>query len=161
MFIEPAKPEDIDTIIALESHPENRDFLWIGTQQEHQQEIDDPAHLLLVFRKKEKEHILGYTLIRLDHASKRFEIRRIAIEEKGEGYGREAMVALLEFAFKELQMNRVWLDVYPHNTMGIALYEKLGMKREGILRQNYYSEEKGYLDQIIYSILRSEYKSLK
>lgn len=40
--------------------------------------------------------------------------------------------------------------------VGIILYEKLGMHRDGVLRQNY-KAERGYLDQIIYSLLRSEY----
>ena len=156
LIITEAGEEHLDTIIALESHPENRDYLWIGTYEEHAAEIDDPNHLLLIFKKKKDGVIVGYALIRLDFKSNVFELRRIAISEKAAGFGREAMAALLRFAFEEMETNRFWLDVYPDNLVGIKLYESLGMHRDGVLRQNY-KAERGYLDQIIYSMLRSEY----
>lgn len=156
MIIKEAIEEEIPEIIALESHKDNRDYLWIGTEEEHKNEINDPNHLLLVFRKKVDGSIVGYALIRLDFKSEIFELRRIAIAEKRQGYGHEAMKALLVLAFEKLAMNRFWLDVYPDNEMGIILYEKLGMHLDGVLRQNYKSE-RGYLDQIIYSMLKNEY----
>ncbi len=102
--------------------------------------------------------MVGYALIRLDFKSFIFELRRIAISEKAVGFGREAMEALLKFAFEETETNRFWLDVYPDNLIGIKLYESLGMHRDGVLRQNY-KAERGYLDQIIYSMLRREYEA--
>lgn len=158
LVITEAMENDIETIIALESHPENRDYLWIGTHEEHAAEIVDPNHLLLIFKKKTEDEIIGYALVRLDFQSHVFELRRIAISEKGVGFGREAMEALLKFAFEEMDTNRFWLDVYPDNLVGIKLYESLGMHLDGVLRQNY-KAERGYLDQMIYSLLRSEYKA--
>lgn len=152
--------EDIPAIIALESHKDNRDYLWIGTEEEHREEIEDPNHLLLIFSKKDNSDIVGYALVRLNRKSEIFELRRIAISEKRKGYGREAMEALLKEAFENMGINRFWLDVYPDNVFGINLYESLGMHRDGVLRQNY-KAERGYLDQIIYSMLKSEYFSRK
>lgn len=157
LWIEEAGEEHTEEIIALESHPENRDYLWIGTEEEHRCEIADPNHLLLIFKEKDGEKIIGYALVRLDFKSHIFELRRIAISAKGRGYGRESMEALIRYAFEETETNRFWLDVYPDNEVGIILYEKLGMHRDGVLRQNY-KADRGYLDQIIYSILRSEYE---
>lgn len=160
MNIYEAVESEIDKIIEIESHKENRDFLWIGTVDEHRSEIKDPNHLLLIFYAKESNIVVGYALIRLDFKSHIFEIRRIAITEKGIGYGRESMDALIKYAFEKLETNRLWLDVYPDNEIGIKLYESIGMHRDGILRQNY-KAERGYLDQIIYSILREEYYKTK
>ena len=78
--------------------------------------------------------------------------------DKGHGYGKEAMRGLIRYAFENTDTNRLWLDVYPDNEIGIKLYESLGMHRDGVLRQNYLAE-RGYLDQIIYSMLRSEYET--
>lgn len=161
LTIAEATAQDIDAIIALESHPDNRDFLWVGTREEHLAEMADPNHLLLVFRALAGGATVGCALVRLDFASLRFEVRRIAIGEKGKGYGREAMEALLAHAFGPLGMNKVWLDVYPHNTIGIKLYESLGMHRDGVLRENYRSATHGFLDQAIYSLLRREYSPPK
>ena len=157
LYIMDATEEDIETIIELESHKDNRDFVWIGTFEQHKAEIEDKNHLLFVFKRKEDNSIVGFALIRLDFKSKIFELRRIAISEKGLGYGKEAMKALMKYAFEGLNINRFWLDVYPDNVIGIKLYEGLGLHCDGVLRQNYKSE-RGYLDQIIYSMLKSEYE---
>jgi len=151
-----ATQDDVDAIIEIESHKDNRDFIWIGTQEQHLAEIEDPNHLLLLFQTKEDGRIIGYALARIDWKSEVFELRRIAITEKGMGFGRETMEAIMKFAFTELGTNRFWLDVYPDNLIGIRLYESLGMHLDGVLRQNYKSS-RGYLDQIIYSMLKSEY----
>jgi RimJ/RimL family protein N-acetyltransferase len=151
---------EIDDVIALESHKDNRNFLWIGTYEQHKSEIADKNHLLLVFKEKESGSIVGYSLIRLDYKSHVFELRRIAISQKGKGYGKEAMRALFKYAFEDIDTNRFWLDVYPDNVIGLSLYKGLGMHRDGALRQNYKSE-RGYLDQIIYSMLKTEYDQYK
>ena len=156
LYIVDAKEEDIETIIEMENNKENRDFVWSGTYDEHKVEIEDKNHLLFVFRKKDNNLIIGFSLIKLDFKSEIFELRRIVISEKGIGYGKEVMMALLKYAFEERKINRFWLDVYPDNVIGIKLYEGLGMHRDGILRQNYKSA-RGYLDQIVYSMLKSEY----
>ncbi len=156
LYIIEATEEDIETIIELESHKDNRNFVWIGTYEEHKAEIGDKNHLVFVFRQKVDNSIIGYALIRLDFKSEIFELRRIAISHKGIGYGKEVMIALLKYAFEDRNINRFWLDVYPDNLIGIRLYEGLGMHRDGVLRQSYKSE-RGYLDQIIYSMLKNEY----
>ena len=158
LIISEAGYSDIPAVIELESHEDNRDYLWIGTEEEHRSEIEDPDHLLLMFRKKEDRKTIGYALVRLNRKSEIFELRRIAISDKRKGYGRESMKALLKYAFEEMNINRFWLDVYPDNIFGIRLYESLGMNRDGVLRQSYKSE-RGYLNQIIYSMLREEYFS--
>jgi len=153
---EEAAEDDIERIIEIENHKDNRNFIWIGTPSEHLAEINDPNHFLWMIRAKDDNRIVGYGLARVDKKSNVFELRRIAMTEKGAGFGEEAMNAIIRFAFEEQNANRFWLDVYPDNHVGIKLYEKLGLHRDGVLRQNY-KAERGYLDQIIYSMLKSEY----
>lgn len=155
LVIADAAASDIDWIIDLEHDPVNRDFVWQGTRAEHEAEIAAPDDQLLVFRARDDGRRVGYALNHLDRASNRFELRRIVLDEKGRGYGREVIEALLEWAF-EHGTNRFWLDVYPDNAAGIRLYESLGFTRDGVLRQNYRCPRRGYLDQIVYSILRDE-----
>lgn len=119
MHLLEATENQIEEIIELEAHPENRDYLWVGTYEEHKDEIADPNHLLLIFKEKEEGKTVGYALIRLNPKSEIFELRRIAISDKRKGYGREAMEALFKVAFEELGINRFWLDVYPDNIFGI------------------------------------------
>lgn len=157
LFLEKARESDIDAIMEMERHKDNTNFVWKGTFEEHKSEIENKDFLLLVIKEKDGKETVGFALNFLDNKSERFELRRIVISKKGMGYGKEVMAALFKLAFQELNMNRFWLDVYPDNVIGIKLYEKVGMQKDGILRQNYKSE-RGYLDQIIYSMLKSEYK---
>ena len=157
LFITEALESDIYPIIEMEQDKENSDFVWSGTYDEHHQEIHSPEFKLFVFKKKEQtNNIIGFALCKLDFKSEIFELRRIVVTEKGLGYGKEVMRALLKYAFESCAVNRFWLDVYPDNIIGIHLYESLGLHKDGILRQNYKSS-RGYLDQIVYSMLKSEY----
>jgi len=156
LMILDAEESDINLIIEMEKHPDNRDFIWIGTYEEHLSEMNDVQHLLLVFRHVEDNAPIGYSLSKVDFCSEVYELRRFIITDKGKGYGREAMKAHLKYAFEELQINRFWLDVFPDNVAGIKLYESFKMHCDGVLRQNY-KADRGYLDQIVYSLLKSEY----
>ena len=151
-----ADESNINFIIEMEKHPDNRDFVWTGTYEEHLSEIKDNQHLLLIFRRIEDNVPIGYSLSRVDFKSEVYELRRIVITDKGKGYGREVMKAHLKYAFEDLKMNRFWLDVFLDNIAGIKLYESLKMHCDGILRQNY-KADRGYLDQIVYSMLKNEY----
>jgi len=151
-----AAESDINMIIEMETHPDNRDFIWQGTYEDHLSEINDDQHLLLVFRRAEDDTPIGYSLSRVDFQSEVYELRRLVIADKGKGYGRETLEAHLKYAFEVLKVNRFWLDVFPDNLVGIKLYESVHMHRDGVLRQSY-KADRGHLDQIIYSILKEEY----
>ena len=72
------------------------------------------------------------------------------------GYGTDAIVTLLLFAFHEMTLHRVWLQVFEFNERAIACYQKCGFKEEGRLRQDYYYEGR-YWDSVVMSILRDEF----
>jgi ABC-type cobalamin/Fe3+-siderophores transport system ATPase subunit len=63
---------------------------------------------------------------------------------------------LLSYAFNELALHRVSLEVVSFNQLAISLYQKLGFVKEGILRDSVYSEGK-YHDIWVMSLLRHEY----
>ncbi|MGX6978528.1 GNAT family N-acetyltransferase [Vagococcus elongatus] len=160
LFILPAFKEDIDTILAIEHAPENRNFIFRGTREEHLAEIHDPSTGICLIKTKKNRKTIGFLIFDLDKASEKFELRRIAIVPKNQGYGTESLKAVFKYAFEKLEMNKVWLDVYTDNLHAISLYEKLGMQKEGILRQNH-KDECGFLDQALYSLLKNEYFDLK
>ena len=152
-----ATEEDIPTIMALEQHPDNRSFVCQGTKEQHHREVIDPDCILWVFTNQADDSLVGYCLVWINRESNWAELRRIVITQKGQGYGREALKGLFSYLFDEISVNKVWLDVYPHNAVGISLYESLGMSCDGRLRQNFYDERLGYLDQLIYSRLKREH----
>ncbi len=151
-----ATEKDIDIILELENHKDNRNYLWQGTFEEHMSEINDKNSMLVVFKRKDNNEIIGYSLSHINFKSDVFELRRIVISDKGKGYGRETLLGIIKYCFEVVKCNRFWLDVYPDNEKGINLYKSVGMHHDGTLRQSYKSE-RGYLDQMIFSILKEEY----
>lgn len=76
---------------------------------------------------------------------------------RGKGYGTKMYELLLEYCFRQLNMNRVWLFVLNFNKVAIELYSKMGLQIEGIQRKAVFRDGV-YNDYIMMSILRSEYK---
>jgi len=87
----------------------------------------------------------------------------IAIGDKqawGKGYGTEATFLVARYGFETLNLNRIWLHVYDFNPAGMRCYEKVGYAREGVLRQDHFSEGR-YADTIVMAILRQEWDGLR
>jgi RimJ/RimL family protein N-acetyltransferase len=86
----------------------------------------------------------------------------IMIGEKdcwNQGYGTDAIATLLRFAFDEMNLNRVTLDVLTDNERAIASYRKCGFVPEGTLRQAYYQEGR-YRDLLAMGVLADEFRAL-
>jgi RimJ/RimL family protein N-acetyltransferase len=77
----------------------------------------------------------------------------------GHGYGTDAVNALLDFAFGELRLERVWLGTAADNVRAQRSYAKSGFVVEARLR-NAYSERDRMVDEIRMAILRDEWRAL-
>lgn len=77
-------------------------------------------------------------------------------EYRGKGYGTEALNLILRYAFYELNLNRVGLDVISYNLPAIKAYEKAGFMVEGQMRSAVLRDGKQY-DRVIMGILREEW----
>lgn len=75
--------------------------------------------------------------------------------EWGKGYGSDAAKLMIEYAFQTLNLRRVELRVYEYNVRAIRIYERLGFKHEGRMRESKWSEGR-YWDTLFMSILRDE-----
>src|SRR4051812_238530 len=76
--------------------------------------------------------------------------------DRSQGYGADAIGALLDFAFDELRLERVWLDVYAANADARRLYERIGFVHEATFRHGVYRAGR-YDDVHRMAILRSEW----
>jgi RimJ/RimL family protein N-acetyltransferase len=77
--------------------------------------------------------------------------------EQGQGYGGDATLIMLNYAFNELGFQRVGLEVYAPNVKAAGLYRKLGFVEEGRLRRTYFYKGE-YYDQLIMSMLAEEFR---
>jgi RimJ/RimL family protein N-acetyltransferase len=71
------------------------------------------------------------------------------------GYGTEAIMLLVEYAFRELNLHRIWLRVYTTNPRGKRCYEKAGFHDEGTQRESIFKHGK-YINVDVMSILSTD-----
>ncbi|MDR0273384.1 MAG: GNAT family N-acetyltransferase [Clostridiales bacterium] len=79
------------------------------------------------------------------------------IENRNKGYGREAIVLILKYAFKHFGMERVCANSLEINISAQKILEKAGFKLEGRERKAVYFGGKKY-DRIHYGLLAEEFK---
>jgi RimJ/RimL family protein N-acetyltransferase len=73
----------------------------------------------------------------------------------GRGYGTEAARAVVQYAFEELQLNKIVAHHFARNPASGRVMEKLGMKREGYLRRHI-KKWGQFEDEVAYGLLREE-----
>jgi RimJ/RimL family protein N-acetyltransferase len=76
----------------------------------------------------------------------------------GRGYATEAARAVLTFGFEQLGLHRVSADCLAENMASAHVLEKLGMQREGRLRENQWIKGR-WRDTLLYGMLEPEWRS--
>ena len=75
----------------------------------------------------------------------------------GRGYATEAARAVLAFGFEELRLHRIWASCVLENAGSARVLEKLGMRREGHLREHEWMRGRWW-DTLLYAILDREWQ---
>lgn len=76
----------------------------------------------------------------------------------GQGLATEAVTALLDFGFGTVGLHRVYGDCDPRNVPSWRLMERLGLRREAHLRENYWLKGE-WCDAFIYAVLEDEWRA--
>jgi len=74
----------------------------------------------------------------------------------GKGYGSDAMKLVLRYAFTELNLRRVTLNVFEYNPRAIRCYQKVGFQQEGRVRK-YLNREGRRWDLVYMGITKEEW----
>ena len=97
------------------------------------------TYLRLGIERKSDARLIGNcALFNLVEQCRRAEIGYgLAHAAWGHGYMGEALVALLDHGFAELDLNRVEADIDPANAASARSLERLGFRAEGYLRERW------------------------
>lgn len=85
----------------------------------------------------------------------------LAKEHWGKGIMTEAMTAVIDFGFGRMGLNRIEVYVMPRNKRSVRMIRRLGFKREGLIRQRYFDEFGNFTDDILFSMLKSDWEGMK
>lgn len=78
----------------------------------------------------------------------------------GRGYAREAAGAIVNLSFETLGVHRLWADCDPRNLASCRVAESIGMRREGVLRENYWLKNE-WCSTAVYAMLESDWRDSK
>lgn len=122
-------------------------------------EKQEEYHWAIVYQQTGK--VIGRTgLIRIDPEHDKVELGYVLSHHYwNQGIVTEATRAVIDFAFRELGINRVEARCNAHNTGSYRVMEKLGLTFEGLLRQQL-KIHGTYVDQRMYAIIRDDYLHL-
>ena len=74
----------------------------------------------------------------------------------GQGYGRDALRLLLEYAFRYQNYRKVWLQVHAKNERAVRAYQSCGFVIEGRQREQVWSDG-AYDDLLLMGVLRHDW----
>ncbi|MCD6580005.1 GNAT family N-acetyltransferase [bacterium] len=121
--------------------------------------INSEKNVFLVICEKKSKKAIGNMSININWVNRRAMLGIIIgeIEFQNKGYGKEAMVLMLDYAFSELNLHKIVLEVYDFNKKALSLYKKLGFKREGHFKKHSFKEGK-YMDLTYMGLLEKEWQ---
>lgn len=91
-----------------------------------------------------------------------FGIKICEIDEQGKGYGKDALVHFIDFMFKFLNLHKIELTTMKDNKRAQSLYEALGFKVIGIVRDGIFDSRMGEFSDVVYmDLLKSEWKKVR
>jgi ribosomal-protein-alanine N-acetyltransferase len=123
-------------------------------------EMQSGLHLCLGLERVEDSALIGScSLFNLDEQCRRAEIGyEMHRDAWGNGYMHEALLALLEYGFSDMALNRVEADVHPDNVGSAKSLERLGFKKEGHLKERWIVGDE-ISDSLIYGLLLSDWQA--
>jgi RimJ/RimL family protein N-acetyltransferase len=161
--LRPTMLSDLDYVASLETDPQNLPFItpWERTQHEGAVRIPDFRHFIVEAGAAGQRD--GFVILqgcRNPHRS--IELKRLVLQSKGRGLGRQCVRTLKRLAFRDLHAHRFWLDVKSLNTRALALYASEGFVEEGRLRESVRISTEGadgYDTLVVMSLLDREYQA--
>lgn len=112
----------------------------------------------VVFAVVEAEgRLVGAVGLRLEPEHRRAELGFwIGKPYWGRGYATEAGRAVVDHGFRDLGLERIYARHLPENPASGRVLEKIGMRREGVLRKHAHHRGERQVDMVIYGILSDE-----
>ena len=157
--LRPTMLSDLDFVVGVEEDAANRPYItpWARTQHEGAVRFPDFRHF--VVEAGAGTEPVGFVILQGCRSPNRsVELKRIVLQPKGQGYGRDCVRLLKRMAFRDLGAHRFWLDVKETNTRALALYASEGFAVEGRLRECLRTDV-GYASLVVMSVLEAEYRA--
>lgn len=130
------------------------------TIQWYNNNLNNDCRIDLVFYDLENpKSILGFAgIVSIDHTVNKAETYLFVNPNLiGKGIGSKAKRLLINYAFKQLGLNKLYVITNEDNYASICIQEKFGYKLEGRLRQEYKTYSGELKDRLYFGLLKSDW----
>lgn len=110
-------------------------------------------------RTLDDDRLIGFATLHSLEWNNQFATLAIGIgneKDRGQGFGDEALKLIMRYAFMELNLFRLGLEVIAYNSNAINLYLRNGFIKEGVIRKAVYRDNQRH-DRIVMGILRPDW----
>lgn len=158
------KKEDIPNKVKWINDPENNQYLhydlpleiekteaWFEKNKERTDRYD-----AVIEADGISVGIIGLLSIDLKNKKAEYYITIGNRDYRGKNIAVEASRKLLQYAFNTLGLKRVYLYTESDNIAAVRCYEKIGFKREGLIKQDLFTKGR-YVDRYIYGITSDDF----
>lgn len=115
--------------------------------------------VLAIEMKKTREFIGVIGIHRIDFHNRTATTGTVIGEKKfwGKGYGTEAKMLLLRYAFEELNLHKICSGAIEYNKRSLAYSKKCGYRVEGVLKKQFFKKGK-YRDEVLLAVFKEDWK---
>lgn len=157
------KETDVELKVEWINNPDNNQYLHYDIPIEyektlrwfHQKDNDHRVDCIIEYNN-EPIGVIGLLSIDEDNKKAEYYITVGNTEYQGRGIATKATMLVLEYAFLDLGLNKVYLTVDADNKKACILYERVGMMCEGVFREDL-TRHGRLIDRKRYAILRNEW----
>lgn len=172
LLLRPLREADASALFEMNTDPKVMRYMsrppWTSMDEAHALIAKHTAamaadeYLCLGIERKSDGQFIGMcTLFKLSEQCRRAEIGYgLASPAWGRGYMNEALVALLDYGFSALSLNRVEADIDPRNEASVRSLVRLGFRKEGRLRERWIVAGE-VSDSDLYGLLLKDWQSRK
>lgn len=134
------------------------DIISINGEKEYLEKLQNEKYNFAIVCMDNDELLGNISLMNVSNIDKTAELGIMIGNKKYHscGYGSEAIILLLNYAFNHINLNNIMLKVYSFNTGAIKAYEKCGFKIFGIWKNSHYFEGE-YVDEIFMNVLKDDF----
>lgn len=118
--------------------------------------LDSPQEMYAMIIIRDNRRPIGYVRVNwLDSTGKFVWLRYVLGEERGKGFAKDALSAMIDWLFTAKGVHRIDAEVYEYNEASINLLHSLRFKHEGTKRQAHFEKGK-YNDVRVYGLLSGD-----
>ena len=115
---------ELQAFADMETDADAAEYILPYSLARHRQEFarEDIVYLSIINNRE----LAGFFILALEDDGHSVEFRRIVVAAKNAGIGQQAISSMQDYCRDRLDRERIWLDVFEHNSRGRHIYRKLG-----------------------------------